>query len=163
MRLSNSEWYAAGYLPLRSSLSTAPGHPPCEFRFPQFGLDTSQNTSRLHSSLSGGFWSALLANKTPRVQAGDPPSRSARSESSVTPQALWRSTQNWVTAANGQTDFPQRCSSLPGELESGRYTMSEDSAGSALERISDVSARAASAGGRNSFQHDSRSSFAKSL
>ena len=65
----NSEWHVTGLLLLRSRLSAGPGH-PAVIRDSAIGLGTTQNTRRLRSRLSGGFWPLLLANETPRVRTG---------------------------------------------------------------------------------------------
>ena len=65
----NSEWHVSGLLPLRSRLSAGPGHPAVN-RDSAIGLGTTQNTRRLRSRLSDGFWPLLLANETPRVRTG---------------------------------------------------------------------------------------------
>ena len=74
----NSEWHVSGLLPLRSRLSAGPGHPAVN-RDSAIGLGTTQNTRRLRSRMSGGFWPTLLANETPRdilARSEYPPPRS---------------------------------------------------------------------------------------
>ena len=145
----NSEWHVSGLLPLRSRLSAGPGH-PAVIQDSAIGLGTTQNTRRLRSRMSGGFWPTLLAGlpfpagtlRDQRIPSGSAEVRARLVSDRKRP------------AGPSQSD-----SSLPGEVESGRNVKSENSAGAASAGAGNVSAGAASAGRRIRF---GRSCFGRS-